>query len=58
MLGICAITFCFAVLNCAGFFFGAVVTLGQVMNLDWRIIPPGAIHGTGTGMGNEQLATS
>lgn len=54
----------FTVLKCAEFF-GAVVTLGQVMNLpswseDLRLIPPGAIHRTGAarGMDKEQLATS
>lgn len=62
MLGICVNRFFFAVLNCAGFF-GAVVTLDQVTNLpswseDLRIIPPGAIHCTGTGMGKEQLGPS
>lgn len=55
----------FTVLKCAEFF-GAVVTLGQVINLpswseDLRLIPPGAaIHRTGAarGMDKEQLATS
>lgn len=54
--------FFLAALNCAGVF-GSVVSLGQVTILpswseDLRIIPPGAIQCTGTGMDKEQLATS